>query len=492
MRRNLLFAFLLLFLIFSLLLAQDKVLILNTATVIPSSPVEWTFFNTQALPNGDLQLLSKDTSPVFTNDLLLEFEQEPLTDSAGKWKVSREGLLQLSPQEKKFGNRSLYVKAPNGKITLAPALSTIFTPNTVLGSFSIDFWIKPQLAANGEIIFLWKGSRQNGKNWYTQQISGIVLQNKLRINFINIFFNNNKEQVINLAALTPIAPDTWAHYLVTYNSENGLLQLIKDGKPEAIIYLTATGKENGKLFTGLMGTTINFDLAPNYTGFIDNFRITEGVLEQVNEKRYPLDGGIAVSPVIDLGAKDSLITTIKPNIVGDAKQQVVISYRLSNSAQTWTDRDWKLLINDSYKKDKGRYLQLKYELYPDPLGMTSPIIKQTLIEYEQNQLPLPPKNITAISGNGTITLYWTPSNEPDVKGYVIYYGRESGKYFGTDAKEGKSPIIIYGASISSFALTNLQNGSLYFICIAAFDDEAAVQIGEFSQEVTARPMRIVP
>lgn len=480
------------FLIFSFLFAQDTLLVLNAATVIPSSPVGWTFINTQALSNGDLLLESKDTSHVYTTDLLLDFEEEPLSDTVKKWRVTREGLLQLSPQEKKFGNRSLYVKAPNGKITLTPLASTIFSPNTVLESFSLDFWIKPQLAANGEIIFFWKGSRQFGKNWYTQQISGIVLQNKLRINFINIFFNESKEQVINLAALTPITPDVWAHYLVSYNSENGLLQLIKDGKPEAIVYLTANGKEDGKLFTGLMGTTINFDLAPNFTGFIDNFRITEGVLEQVSEKRYPLDGGIAISPIIDLGSKDSRVATIKPTIVGDSKQQVVISYRLANSAQAWTDADWKMLTRDNYKNDTGRYLQLKYELFPDPSGMTSPIIKQTEIVYEQNRLPLPPKNLTAVAGNGTIMLYWTPSNEPDVKGYVIYYGKESGKYFGTDAKEGKSPIIIKGANISSFALTNLTNGSLYFICIAAFDDETAVQIGEFSQEVTARPMRIAP
>jgi len=484
-------AFLLLcFFCFSLLLAQDKTFILTGDTVIPSSPLVWSFNNVQVMEQGAIQLQSKDSSTVGAADLLLDFEQEPILDTSKKWKIQKEGAMQLVSQEKKFGNRSLYIKAPNGKISLMPTASTIFAPNTVIPSFTLDFWMKPQLAANGEIIFLWKGSRQNGKNWYTQQISCIILQNRLRVNFINVFFNDTKEQLITLSALTPVVPDVWAHYCVTYNAAIGLLQLIKDDKPEAVVYVTATGKENGKLFAGLMGTTISFDLAPNYTGFLDNFRVTEGETESAQSKSYSLDGGSAVSPLIDLGAKDSILRKVLPHIVGDTRL-VVISYRLSNSSVSLQDSDWKVLKSNGVIAEKGRYLQLKYDLFPDSSGTTSPIIKQVIIEYEQNQLPLPPKNITVVPGNEKITLYWTPSHEPDVKGYVIYYGKEPGKYFGNDAREGKSPIIIYGAQITSFTLTGLQNGSLYFICIAAFDDESAIQIGEFSQEVNARPMRVV-
>lgn len=475
----------------SLVCAQDKTLVLTGDTVIPSSPLVWFFDNVQVRENGVIQLQSKDTSLTGTIDLLLDFEQESLLDIAKKWKVQKDGVLQLVTKEKKFGNHSLYVKAPDGKINLVPAASTIFTPNTVLPSFTLDFWIKPQLAANGEIVFLWKGSRQNGTNWYTQQISCIILQNRLRINFINVFFNDSKEQTITLSAVTPVVPDVWAHYYVTYNAVTGLLQLIKDDRPEAVVYVTATGKENGKLLAGLMGKTINFDLAPNYTGFLDNFRISEGTIEQAESKPYSFDGGTALSPLIDFGAKDSLLKRVLPHIVGDTRL-VVINYRLSNSPTKIQDSDWKVLKSDGIVAEKGRYLQLKYELFPDPSGTIAPVIKQVTIEYEQNQLPLPPKNITVVPGNEKITIYWNPSNEPDVKGYVIYYGKDPGKYFGNDAREGISPIIIYGAQITSFTLTGLQNGSLYFICIASFDDEAAIQIGEFSEEVNARPMRVVP
>ena len=306
--------------------------------------------------------------------------------------------------------------------------------------------------------------------------------------FINVFFNEAKEQVVTLASLTPVIPEVWAHYMVRYNSVNGLIELVKDGQPEAVQFLTTNGHENGKQLTGLMGTSINFEIAPNYTGYLDNFRISGIYKETVQTRKYPLDGGFAISPIIDMGAVDSKLKKIQAQIVGDPKNAPV-SYKVSNTIQGLTESEWRYLDASKVLQAAGRYLQVRYELFPDATGSVSPIVKKTTIEWESNPRPRPPSNVVAVAGNGLITLYWAPSNETDIKGFIIYYGVEPGLYFGKDAREGASPVIVYGSSISSITLTGLKNGTLYFIAIAAFDDENAVQIGEFSVETSARPMR---
>ena len=226
--------------------SQSECFVLDASTSIPASPVNWTFFNVQRINNTELQIVSSDVPVSSYDDLFLEFETDALQDSALNWNTSRNGQVQITGADKKFGNKSLFTRAPDGKISVSPTKSTLFVPNTVLPSFSIEFWAKPKLAANGEIVFMWKGSRQIGKNWFTQQISCVILQNRLRINFINVFFNEAKEQVVTLASLTPVIPEVWAHYMVRYNSVNGLIELVKDGQPEAVQFLTTNGHEIGR------------------------------------------------------------------------------------------------------------------------------------------------------------------------------------------------------------------------------------------------------
>ena len=75
---------------------------------------------------------------------------------------------------------------------------------------------------------------------------------------------------------------------------------------------------------------------------------------------------------------------------------------------------------------------------------------------------------------------------------MVYYGYAPGDYFGSDASQGPSPVVIRGAETTSAILTGLTNGRLYYLAVAGFDAANPPHVGDFSREVTARPSRISP
>jgi hypothetical protein len=69
---------------------------------------------------------------------------------------------------------------------------------------------------------------------------------------------------------------------------------------------------------------------------------------------------------------------------------------------------------------------------------------------------------------------------------MVYYGTSRGEYFGEDAILGSSPINI--GKRTNIHIDGLKNGVLYYFVIAAYNGLNASRIGEFSREVTARPL----
>jgi len=77
--------------------------------------------------------------------------------------------------------------------------------------------------------------------------------------------------------------------------------------------------------------------------------------------------------------------------------------------------------------------------------------------------------------------------DADARGYLVYYGTSAGVYYGEGALRGESPID--AGNRTRLRIDGLQNGTLYFFSIAAYDDERGNHPGKFSKEVTARPLR---
>jgi parallel beta-helix repeat protein len=87
-----------------------------------------------------------------------------------------------------------------------------------------------------------------------------------------------------------------------------------------------------------------------------------------------------------------------------------------------------------------------------------------------------PTGLDGKPGNGFVTLTWNANTEPFLNGYKIYYGTTPGTY-GT-------PLIV--GKVTSYRITNLQNGIPYFITISSMNDVGAES--EKAPEISVTPI----
>ncbi len=75
-----------------------------------------------------------------------------------------------------------------------------------------------------------------------------------------------------------------------------------------------------------------------------------------------------------------------------------------------------------------------------------------------------------------------------MKGYLVYYGAAPHNFLGTGAAQGESPID--AGTATTIVIDGLDNGSLYYFAVTAYDSSVPRQQSEFGAEVSARPSRI--
>lgn len=485
----------------------DNERIIDAATVIGSSPYQWLHDGTERVegPSGPELALSPAASGIDqSTDLLLTFDDmssggEPI-ESTGRWSVKTMGPYEQSTASR-FGAGAGVFRAPTTKLTLEPVSSTLFSPELPMGDFSLEFWLKPTRADSGEIIMMWKATRRSGKAWLSQQVSCVILRNRIVFGFLNFFANpSGAETMISLQGTSVLVPGVWSHHLVRFDSGTGMVEYLMNGKTEAVAYATSTKKQPGTVFNPISGSSGRLDLAQNYTGMIDDFQLSSSFIEQPMMARYRPAGGMIVSPIIDLGATNSAINGIDAHTRIPGESAIHWSYRAADSSVGWQEDSpaWipftpgMRFESTSGTVSRGRYIQLRLMLYPDASGEQSPSVGAITIRYQPDELPSPPSTVRATSGDGRITVRWSSVSESDVRGYVVYYGLAAGDYFGTGSTEGSSPVFVKGAGSTSLTLNGLKNGTLYFIAVAAYDDATPPHIGEFSREISARPSRVSP
>jgi hypothetical protein len=489
---------------------STRELTIDASSLSASSPEQWRLSGVVTLPGagGGLDLAldpsyspggSADADAVIP-DLYLSFDTPLPEDGAARWDVKAEGPYRVSSaEEARFGSGAGVFRAPSTKLTLSPVRSEALRPGQLGGDFSLEFWLRPSKAENGEIILLWKASQVSGKALLNQQLSALVQRNRLSFGFLNFFANpEGKATAFNLQGSSLLVPGRWAHHLLRYDSATGLLEYLMDGKPEAVAYTTASGRQGGTVFLPLPGSAGRLELAPNYTGFLDEFRLSEGWIEKPRLARYGASGGHAVSPIFDLGAANSVIARIDGQSVEPGEAAIHWSFRTADSSAAWRDEQpsWHpfkpggALLGPGGEELKGRYVQLRMELYPDASGERSPRIAGLRIQYEPDLPPPPPAKVLLTPVDGGIRVDWSPVVEADLRGYVLYYGNASREYFGEGALQGPSPIWVPGRDSTSFTLRGLRNGALYFIAVAAYDGASPPHVGEFSREASARPSRV--
>jgi hypothetical protein len=457
-----------------------------------------------------------------STDLLLHFESEEIVDDAGRWEAAGgRSSFRIDRSRAAIGAASASFRGASA-LSLMPGRGALLEKGARFRDFSIEFWLYPASAENGEVILAWQSVRGVGKTSLPQSFSCSVMGGRVAWLFQGFFDRPSMDAAsaaiqntrIELRARDPLMPRAWSHHLLRFDGDTGLLEYLVDGVTEATAYATSSGREAvgsaGDVYAPAVGAASPLLLCPSYSGLVDEFRVSRAFIGEPQLSNYGRDPGRVFSPVADLGYGNSHLVSVDLTAKKPGATAIELSYRISDEWAGWREESpaWTPFRPGEKLPDsaRGRYVQIRADLYPDGSGKLSPSLSALVLHYEADPLPPPPARLVATAKDGAIELRWTRVPESDVAGYLVYYGARSGSYFGGEAAEGQSPID--AGDVSSFTLSGLPNGSLFYIVVAAYDaaglspgtelhaeayaasgNSRALRAGEFSREVTARPLR---
>jgi hypothetical protein len=444
------------------------------------------FGNDADLVLGDTQEKAEEST-----DLLLKFDEEPPRDASGSYLVRSQGVV-ISREHKMRGNGSAAFHR-GSSLSLVPQRAPLFSPGTVWGDFTIEFWMYPATLEEGESIFVVRGPLNNGTRVFSQEMSCRISGRALVWEFLN-FFQSPETPLHSfvLRGKRPLVPREWRHHMIRFDASTGLVEYLLDGTSEDLIYASRSGREDGSILYPRVGNAGTGPLAigENFTGFLDEFRISRRYQENPVLAPYSAEGGWTESGPIDLGYHNSALTKIEAKYRTPSNSAVFFYYKIGNSSREVQDKEWEPFIpgNPVASDKKGRFLHLRIELYPDGKGEFSPRLSDLTVVYDKNMPPPPPSYAAAVPGDGSITLRWSLVPDPNLEGYLIYYGSRPGVYDGNESILGPSPIRT--GKTTSLTLDGLVNGKLYYFAVSSYDAGGDPLSGLFSQEVSARPSRL--
>jgi len=425
-------------------------------------------------------------------DLLIHFDNNEIVDSSGNYLV--ESKIENTQIKKAIGNSSGVFRGSEKSITLYPGPDAMFSGNDVLDNFSIEFWLNPSRFGKNPILITYQGTLidKNG-NIVPQELSCSIENRKLIWKLNNIFFTEEMNTNINLQGLTSIIPGKWHHHQLRFNGISGIIEYLVDGQLEAIQYASKTGKEDETIFYPLISQsgTNHLTIGKGFTGYMDELHISKGFIQNPVLKRYQDTSGIVISKIIDLGRSGSILKKIEIEHEIPQDSAIFYQYNISDNLEAMFDESkWiefqppKIFI----LQNKGRYFRIKMDMKTDGEESMTPSLSQLNLIYEKNLQPMAPSYLHGTGKESSITLSWPEFSEPDIKGYLIYYGTQKGIYFGSDALEGSSPLTVQGKEITNITLHGLETDQLYHFSIAAYDDAGPEYPGLLSKEITVRPI----
>lgn len=428
-----------------------------------------------------------------TTELLLHFDELPLSDASGRHDVTAESP-ELTRTAQRTGIGALLVDGPEDRVVLTPSRRSAFAPGTEWSSFTIDLWFYPVALTDGDRVVSWR-AREGAQGGFRRQELALLIDRGTTVARFDGFFvrPDGSTLTVELRAQEPLIPRSWSHHLIRFDGTTGLLEYVIDGRPVDVTYVSRTGRQDGSVFFPRIAPFAGEGLVvgDGIVGVIDELRIEQRFLPDEQPPRFPPEGGELVSDFIDLGSDAARLIAVDAQTDTPGLTDVFLSYRLlprRGPAPTLPDEWTPLLPDTSLAAAEGRFLQLRAELYPDTRDGLTPVLSEITIVYEPDPPPLPPSAVRVTPGDGSVTLEWASVQEPDIEGYLVYYGDRSGRYFGMDSDLGSSPIDV--GTATSITIRGLENGRLYFFAVQAYDRSRSVRFHDLSREVAARPARV--
>lgn len=422
-------------------------------------------------------------------DLLLNFEQEPLKDSADKYSIVSNSLTVSSKSA--MGQGAGLSNGLKG-LVLKGAPSSIFGSSGYKGSLSISFWLYPALAESGEIIFSWRSSRNSAVYSTYQTITASIFNGKMEWRFTNVFTNEHGiDHEVLLSSSRLIIPNTWTHHSLVYNETDGCIEYYINGSVEDIRYATETLSYSSDALRLFLGVPADIVLCPKFSGLIDDFYIAENAEDKPDcFNAYCGGGGRLITQPIDTGMYASVLRTLEAEMTIPPQTDIQFFVRSGDNFYEWDESypPWVSVKNgQNISGISGRYFQVAANLFPDGSAKKSPELTEIRLEYSEAARPLAPYYIHAEAGDSYVDINWSKSVESSTGGYYVYYGERPGEYLGRAAVQGQSPI--HAGNVNSIRLTGLTNGKIYYFAVSAYSAYDERIRGSLSQEVYARPLK---
>lgn len=421
-------------------------------------------------------------------DLLLHFNAMPIQDSAGRYAAAPEGAVATSDY-RWLGRGAAVFRNPNETLRLHAGSDSLFDPGTLWSDFSLEFWLYPANLEEGETVLLWMGSRWQDRRPVQQEVRISVSNRTLTWTFTNFFLpEDQSELTIELSGHRSLIPRDWHHHMVRFDAATGLLEYLVDGRPEDVIHVSRSGGEDGTVYFPYVGEASGrtVHLGVGFVGFLDELRLSRVRVEAPRLQRISPHPGTLVSEPLDLEFEGSRVLMIDGEIETPGRSEVLMYYWVGNRRDRMIV-EW-VPVRPGQMLDPapaGRYLRIRADLLPGAPTDGRPSVSWIEIDIERDAPPAPPAVVVAEPGDSSVRLDWSAVPEPDVAGYLVYYGTASGQYFGTDADRGPSPVDVGDAT--SITLDELENGRLYYFAVSAYDASRSFARGTLSREVTARP-----
>jgi hypothetical protein len=453
----------------------------------------------------DIVLSGNSYEPDGTTDLLLHFDGPSHPDQLGKYRYA--SSHPVSGGSPVFGTGSAEFSGSGSARTLATAAGSLFHPGAVWDDFTIELWLCPAALSDGEVALSWEGARKGEAGMRSQAFRCRIEDRRIVWDLDSLFALPGDEFLSReLRGRSLLLPREWHHHLLRYDSRTGLLEYLLDGSLEAVAHVTSTGHEQGAPAVARLGTLPSggLSLAPRFVGWMDELRISRRFVENPTVSKLRQSSGVVVTRILDLGNPGSRILRIEGDFMKPADTDIAFAMRTADTledayhpaAPQWMPFRTGIPLPE---EARGRYLQIRMELFPDGTYNNSPRLSSLRIVFEPNLPPSPPALLTAEAGNGKAILHWKAVSEPAVAGYRIYYGNAPRNYLGVGSAQGDSPIDAGQAeddpqrrNWKRLEIQGLENGKLYYFAIVAYDSSRTPQISRFSQEVNARPQRVLP
>jgi len=464
--------------------------------------------------SGVMGNFSSLTEPAF--DLSVSFDESHTglyRDSAFHYRVSAQAAVEAVGRSYAragtgaalFGSGE--ASSETSAVIIEPqSRDALFAAGNRIRDFTIEFWLYPLNMENGEQILSWAAARPSGADYTVQRIHCYASRNRLQWLFTNFFASTagTTYKNIEFSGSAPIVPKVWSHHLIRFDASTGMLEYLVNGLSETISYATSTGRESSEVYTPVAGNGGVFLLGERFMGLIDEFKIHSVCAGRSSVQRYAATGGRAVTAAVDLGEFSSGVvrvdacggrTSVKGNRINnefrengrfrfsdDAEMNFFI--RASENPYLLNNCQWiSFTPGTGISGVHGRYVQIAVDFYPSADGESSPYLDELRIIYLPGEPPLPPRNLTATAVDGGVMLRWRHSPDANTEGYLVYYSSVRGDLFGEDSALGPSPLDV--GKTNSLFISGLKNGDLYYFRVASY---ANFNIGEFSGEVTARPL----